>query len=434
MRPTPPVDRRNFLRGSAALAVGAPLVQARALGAPRADDPDVLRVGLVGCGGRGSGAALNALNAEGGTVVLTAMGDVFADRLESSHTNLGNALLAEHGETGVARLAVPEEQRFTGFDALDKVLATDIDVVILTTPPHFRPAHLAAAVAAGKHVFCEKPVAVDPAGVRSVLASARAAKEAGLALVSGFCWRYNPPHRAVYGRVLGGDLGEIQSVYSTYNTGPLGTHPRQEAWSDMEWQLRNWQHFLWLSGDHMVEQAVHSIDKMAWAFGDRAPRSCTAIGGRQARSGAESGNIYDHFGVTYDYDGGAKAFHMCRQIANCTNDNSDWIWGTKGRAEHNRIHIPGQETWAFEGEPANMYQVEHDELFASIRAGAPLNDGEWMSQSTLMAIMARQAAYTGRTITWDEIQASQDRLGPDAYGFEELDFREVSVPGHTKFV
>jgi len=435
-RPTPRPSRRRFLEGSAALAAPLVLGAPRPLLAhlPRTDDPDVLRVGLIGCGGRGTGAAVQAVRAEPGTVKLTAMGDVFADHLESSH----GALVSELGEQAAALLDVPPERRFVGFDAYQRVIDSGVDVVLLTSPPHFRPAHLSAAVAAGKHVFCEKPMAVDAPGLRSVMASAAAARAAGLALVSGFCWRSNPPHRALYGQVLGGGVGQVQAVYSTYNATPLGTQPRQPGWSEMEFQLRNWQHMAWLSGDHIVEQACHSLDKMAWAFGDVPPLSATGIGGRAARFGEERGNIFDHFGVTYDYPGGARGFHMCRQIANCSGDNSDWIYGTEGlatvRGWSDEFRIEGRRPWTYEGEGGDMYQIEHDELFASIRAGRPRFDGDWMTSSTMLAILGRMVAYTGQTITWEQALASEESLGPATCSWGDLPLAPVPVPGRTRFV
>ncbi len=437
-RPASPLTRRRFLAGTAAAAATPLILTPTTLAASRRtirkDDPDVLRVGLVGCGGRGTGAALQALSAEDGTVVLVAMGDAFADRLDSSHANLLNAL----GQERAGRVQVDAEHRFVGFDAFKQVMDSDIDVVLLATPPHFRPEHLRYAVEHDLHVFTEKPMAVDGPGVRHVHETCELASAKGLALVSGFCWRSNVRHRAFYERIHDGAIGDLRAVYSTYNATPLGTNPRQDGWTDMEWQLRNWQHFDWLSGDHLVEQAVHSIDKQGWTFKDTPPLQCTAIGGRQAREGAERGNIYDHFSVTYDYPEGVKAFHMCRQMANCSNENSDYIYGAKGTAEingwANQHIITGPDAWRYEGPGNDMYQAEHDELFASIRAGSPRDDGTWMLRSTMLAIMGRMAAYTGQTITWDQAWNSAERLGPETYRWDgELSFAPVPIPGRTKF-
>lgn len=424
--------RRGFLRGSA-LAATAPAILGRTRKALNKNDADVLKVGLVGCGGRGSGAALQAMQAEEGTVVLTAMADIFPERIEQKLQLMRDDLMELSD-----RVQVDEDHKFVGFDAYKKVMESDVDVVILTTPPHFRPAHIEAAVAAGKHIFAEKPCAVDAPGVRRVLESAKRAKAQNTALMSGFCWRYKFGVREVYSRIQAGEIGELRAVYSTYNAGVLGKSVRKEGWSDMEWQLRNWWHFLWLSGDHIAEQACHSLDKMAYAFGDVSPLSCVAVGGRQARTGAESGNVYDHFGVTYDYPNGAKGFHMSRQIAGCNNDNSDWAWGEKANATidcwGNRHRFEGQVNWTYDGPDNNMYQTEHDELFASIRAGKPVNDGTWFAHSSLLAIMGRMAAYTGQRVTWDEAMNSKQVLGPKSYDWGQLGMNDVPTPGKTKLV
>ncbi len=428
--------RRRFLKGAAAAAPFALALPRPLLGAvPGSADPDVLKVGLIGCGGRGTGAAYQALNAEAGTVQLTAMGDVFADRLDSSHGHLLNSL----GSTAEARMDVPEERRFVGFDAFQQVIDSGVDVVVLTTPPHFRPAHIRAALEAGKHVFCEKPMAVDAPGVRSVMESARIAKQKKLSLVSGFCWRKHYKYRSLYERILEGGLGDVQSVYSTYNASPLGTRPRQADWTEMEFQLRNWQHMNWLGGDSLVEQACHSLDKMAWTFGDKTPLSCTAVGGRQARFGEEQGDIFDHFSVTYDYAEGARGFHMSRQMANCSTDNSDFVYGTKGRATAKPwaglFLIEGEQEWESEAPGNDMYQTEHDEMFAAIRAGSPVNDGSWMTTSTMLSVMGRLAAYTGQTVTWEQAMASKEHLGPEIYAMNaDAPKLVVPIPGRTRLI
>ncbi|MDG2149650.1 MAG: Gfo/Idh/MocA family oxidoreductase [Planctomycetota bacterium] len=428
--------RRRFLQGTAAAApfvLGAcsPLLK----NPPASDDPDVLRVGLVGCGGRGTGAAYQAVNAEPGTIKLVAMGDVFADRLDSSYNHLQSSL----GDTAQARMDVPEDRRFVGFDAYQKVIDSGVDVVVLTTPPHFRPEHIRAALAADKHVFCEKPMAVDAPGVRSVMASAREAKQKNLALVSGFCWRKHYRYRSLYERILEGGMGDLQVVYSTYNASPLGTKPRQPGWSEMEFQLRNWQHMNWLGGDSLVEQACHSLDKMGWAFGDIQPLSCTAVGGRQARFGEERGDIFDHFAVTYDYPEGKRGFHMSRQMANCSTDNSDFAYGTKGRMTArpwaDLFIIEGESPWESDAPGNDMYQTEHNEMFASIRAGNPVNDGDFMTGSTMLSVMGRLASYTGQTVTWEQAMASTDRLGPEIYAFgSDVPEIIVPIPGRTRLV
>ena len=387
-----------------------------------------IRVGLLGCGGRGTGAAADALEADTG-VVITALGDVLLDRLEKCESTLAEL----HPE----RVRVDPAHRFVGFDACEKMLASGIDVILLATPPVFRPAQLTASVAAGKHIFCEKPVAVDAPGIRTVLAAVEESKKKKLALVSGFCWRSSLREREAMKRVHAGEIGAIRALYHTYYASPNGIAKRQPAWSDMEWQIRNWYHFPWLSGDHVVEQAVHSVDKMAWAMQDEPPLSCVAIGGRQTRTGPESGYCYDHFGVTYDYKNGAKGFLMCRQWEGCYGDNTDTILGETGICRIEgwvpKHTIEGAHPWSCELEGNNMYVAEHEELFTGIRSGNVRNDGTWATQSVLMAIMGRMAAYTGDVITWERALASVEKLGPDHYAFGEVAVPTVAVPGITKF-
>ncbi len=390
---------------------------------------DTLKVGLIGCGGRGSGAAKQALSADP-NVILHAVGDIFKDKMESSLSNLAKV----HGD----RIKVDEEHRFIGFDAYQKVIDSGVDVVILATPPHFRPEHLTAAVNAGKHVFCEKPVAVDAAGVRKVLEAAKMAKQKNISLMSGFCWRYHIPKRETFSRVLDGDIGDILAVYNTYDTGTLWSFPRQPGWTDAEYELRNWTYYTWLSGDHIVEQAVHSIDMMAWAMGGKLPISVTGSGGRQVRTDSLFGNVFDHFSVVYDFENGAKGFHHSRQQANCANSYLVESIGTKGKAmancARNYHEITGQKPWKFNGKQNDMYQTEHDELFASIRSGKHVNDGEAAAHSTLMAIMGRMASYTGKQITWEQALNSKEVLGPDAYSFQmSPPLVEVAKPGITAF-
>lgn len=364
------------------------------------------------------------------------MGDLFSDRLESSLQGIV-AELEEDGPDAAARVQVPPERRYVGFDAYQRVIDGGVDLVLLTAYPHFRPQHLRAAVASGAHVFAEKPLAVDGPGLRSVRESVAAARASGTALLVGFCWRYHDGMRAIFEQVNSGVIGEVTSVHTTYHTDTLSRRPRKPGWSDMEFQLRNWWHFTWLSGDHIVEQAVHSIDRLAWAMGDRMPLRATCMGGRAARSGPEHGDSYDHFAAVYEYADGRRAFHTCRQIDGCPSDNTDYIYGTRGSATVNgwaptfiARDLSGKPVWSYAGRSdRNMYQNELDALVASIRSGRIINDGERGADSTQMAIMARMAAYTGQTVTWQQAGQSSLRLGPDRYEFGSLPFPAVAVPG-----
>lgn len=424
-------SRREFLKGSTAALVGGALAGTLSIArSAHAEGSDVLKIGLIGCGGRGTGAAQNALLADA-AVKLTALGDTFADRLQGSLNHLRQ--LEAKGEVPTGSIDVPQERQFVGFDAYQKVIDSGVDVVLLCTPPHFRPAHFKAAVAAGKHAFVEKPVAVDAPGVRSVLASAEEAKRKGLSIVSGLCWRYHPPKREIMQRIHDGAVGEVLAIHTSYNTGGLWVKPRQPDWSDMEWQLRNWLYFTWLSGDHNVEQHVHSLDKAAWVMRDEPPLRATGLGGRQVRVQPEYGNIFDHHAVVYEYADGVKVFAYCRQQDHCSMDVSDHVIGSKGKADIMAGKISGENKWEYRGPSPNMYQVEHNELFASIRSGQPLDNSLYMARSTMLAILGRMATYTGQTISWDQAMNSQEDLTPPAYDWTSLPTPPVPLPGITKF-
>lgn len=417
-------SRRDILKTGALLAGAPAFLQAQTAA-------KAIKVGLVGCGGRGTGAAAQALKADDYSE-LTAVADIDMERITKSLETLQ--------KVAGPKVKVETANIFTGLDAYQKLIDSGVDVVLLATPPGFRPQHLRAAVEAGKHIFCEKPVAVDAPGVRSVLETAKLAKEKNISLVSGFCWRYSNYIRATFEQIHGGKIGDIVAYYGTYYTSPVKPMPpadtRPAGMSDVEWQIRNWYNFVWLSGDGLVEQAIHTVDKVAWAFHDQPPISCTAVGGRQIP--AHGGNIFDHIEVNYLYPNNVRAFVGQRQIEGCYNENSDYIMGTKGVCTIGRGPIPrieGQESWQFEGQKVDMYQAEHDALFAAIRSGKPINDGERQATSTLLGIMGRMAAYTGQTITWDQAINSQERLFPEKLEWAGS-FTETPLPrpGVTKFV
>jgi predicted dehydrogenase len=411
--------------GAGLLAAGLPSVHAAG--------GDTLKIGLIGCGGRGTGAAAQALNADP-NVKLHALGDAFPDQCQKTLTNLQRDGFAK-------KIDVTPERCFSGFGAYKQVIDC-CDVVLLTSPPHFRPAHLEAAIDAGRHIFAEKPMAVDAPGARRVVAACRKAREKNLAIVAGFCWRYHEPKREFFKRVHDGAIGDIVALHSTYNAHGLWNKPRQPNWSDMEWQVRNWLYFTWLSGDHIVEQAVHSIDKMAWAMKDVPPLQASGTGGRQVRTGKEYGNIFDHHAVVYEWANGVKGFHFCRQQNDAQSEVTDYILGTQGTAsipEQYRQHeITGKAPWKLSAKAAkearDMYQQEHDELFASIRSGRPINDSERMVNSTMLAILGRMVTYTGQTITWEQALNSKEDLTPARYEWGEIAVPPVALPGVTKFI
>jgi predicted dehydrogenase len=425
-------SRREFIKQSSAFAMaGAVASSLGAIPAVHAQGSDAVNVGLIGCGGRGTQAAINAMRADPNNR-LTIMADLFPDRLEQSRKGLERQL----GQ----QMRVTDDTALTGFDAYKRIMESDVKVVLLCTTPHFRPLHLKAAIDAGKHVFCEKPVAVDAPGVRSVLKTCEEAKQKNLAVVSGLCWRYDHGVRETIKRIQDGAIGDIIAIQENYLTGTLWHRGRKPEWSEMEYQIRNWLYYTWLSGDHNVEQHIHSLDKAMWLMGDQPPVSAVGMGGRQVRTGPEWGNIYDHHAVVYEWANGVRVFAFTRQMAGerIKNETEDIILGTKGQARVIKNEITaGGETWKFRGEKPSMYDVEHVELFASIKAGKPINNGVYMSYSTMLAILGRMATYTGELIKWEDAINSQVSLTPKSYDWGPVELPpealEVAMPGKTKF-
>ncbi len=422
-----PSERRQFLKTAAIAAAGFPaLIRAQSV-------TNAIKVGLVGCGGRGTGAASQALAADD-YAELTAVADIDQSQIDHCLESLKKI-----GKTA-ARVQVESSKQFLGLDAYQQVIDSGVDVVILTTPPGFRPRHLAACIDAGRHVFCEKPISTDAPGVRSVMATSERAREKNLSLVAGFCWRYSNMIQDTFAQMESGAIGRLVAYYATYYTNPVKPIPpaaaRPAGMSDVEWQIRNWYNFVWLCGDSIVEQAVHSVDKVAWAMHDEPPVSCVGVGGRAVP--AEGGNIFDHFEVNYLYPNGVRAFVACRQITGCYNENSDYILGTDGVCTIGGPagpRIAGKTNWRFTGQQYNMYQREHDLLFASIRKRQPINDGRRMATSTLLAMMGRMAAYTGEQVTWEQALNSQEKLIPDTLDWHgTLEVKPRATPGVTKLV
>lgn len=428
-----PLTRRRFLHhSSASLAAPAIITAASSLRAQqKADSSETLRLGLVGCGGRGTGAAAQALGADYNTQ-LVAIADVFQNQIDNSIGSLSQKF--------PDRVAVAPDKQFVGFDAYQKLIDSGVDVVILATPPGFRPIQLQAAVEAGKHVFCEKPMAVDALGYHLAMAAVEKAKEKNLCLVAGFCWRYSTSRLEAFDRLLNGDIGEVRSMFSTYYAGPVKPMAEEAArtagMSDIEWQMRNWYNFSWISGDSIVEQAVHSVDKICWAMGDTPPEACIATGGRQIPS--VGGNIFDHFHTAFDWGKGLICHLGSRQIKGCHNEVIDVIHGDKGTltiGKGNAPFIEGAKRWRFRGEEKNMYDLEHEALFTAIREGRAINDGPRMMHSTLVGILGREAAYTGQRITWQHILDSKQDLAPDTLKWDDsFNPSPLPQPGITAFV
>ena len=423
--------RRQFLAGGAALGIGS-AVGTNALAASLfVQGSDTIRVGLIGCGGRGTGAAADTLKADPATHIF-AMGDLFADRLESSETSIR--------EKFPERCDVSDDRRFVGFDAYRKVLAQPIDMVILTTPPYFRSFHLAAAVAAGKHVFFEKPVAVDPAGIRRVIAAGAAAKEKGLCCVVGTQRRHDQNYLDAMDAIKSGEIGQITGASVFWCQGGLWHNGRETDWSEVEYQIRNWLYFSWLSGDQIIEQHIHNIDVALWAFDDERPESVFGSGGRTVRTDELYGNVYDHMDCTFTMSGGRKIASRCRQWPEVkANWVGEEIYGTRGWARLNEtkngnhlMDYNGKTIRAFDVE-VEPYVQEHIDLIDAIRQGKHINHADRIANTNLAAIMGRESAYSGEVVRHDWARnESQLRLGPedcDELAFGPMEVLPVPIPG-----
>ncbi|HEY2586982.1 MAG TPA: Gfo/Idh/MocA family oxidoreductase [Tepidisphaeraceae bacterium] len=435
-------SRRQFLQTAGATAAGAMLINSALSSAVYAQGNDTIKIGLIGCGGRGTGAAANALHAHPANK-LVAMGDLFIDKITGTDKRPGSlpALISQEGN---AQIDVPKDRQFAGWDAYKGVIEAS-DVVLLATTPHFRPLHIEACLNAGKHIFAEKPVGVDAKSVRKVMELSKAAAEKKINLVSGLCYRYDKYVKETVEQIHSGKIGDVVSINSNYLTGWLWNNPRQPQWSDMEYQIRNWLYYYWLSGDHVVEQHIHSLDKALWIMNNEPPTHVISTGGRQQRTAPEFGNIYDHFANVFEWirpgQAPVRVFSYCRQFTGqptVTVDVSDLIFGTEGVAsldQHRITDRHGKVTWKRSPTtPENMYDSEHKALFGAIRAGEVLNNGDYMCKSTLMGIMARESAYSGKKITWEEIMKSDQDLSPEGgYQWEKLPVAPVAVPGEYKF-
>jgi myo-inositol 2-dehydrogenase / D-chiro-inositol 1-dehydrogenase len=419
------LSRRDFLAAgaSAATALGAfPFVR---IGQAQQRN---LRVGVIGTGGRGTGACANAIEAGKGSVDLVAMADVAPDQLKKSLNALKTGSRELQGELQ-KNLKVEKDHMFSGDEAWKQLLALDdLDYVILTTPPGFRPLHFEEAVKRGKHIFAEKPVATDPVGCRKVKTSAQAAKDKGLSVVVGLQSRHSPGIQETIKRVQDGAVGEIKagSIHRLGDT--LWHRGNNPSWSEMEYQCRNWYYWVWLSGDQIVEMVVHLVDKMNWALGSH-PISAIANGGRQVRTAPKWGNIYDHMSVDYEYPNDVHVYCMMRQIDNCDFNNSCRVVGTLGESDISAI-IRGQNSFRYR-ERHNATVIEHEVLQDSIRNGKARNDAlDYAVDSTLACVMGREAAYTGQIVTWDDMVKSDLSLVPDDYRFGTIPpKRPVAMPG-----
>lgn len=428
--------RRDFLKTSAvsgaALAGGLNIARSA-----HADGNETIKIALVGCGGRGAGAAVNALRANT-TVKLTAMADAFPDSLERSLKAIKSRFKDQP-----ERIDVPDERKFVGLDAYRKAIGSGVDLVLLCTPPGFRPAQFEAAVNAGKHVFMEKPLATDAPGVRRIMAANEEAKRKKLAVAVGHHLRHETKHREIVGRIHDGAIGKLTFLRVYFNSNGVWVRPRRPDQTEMQYQVRNWYYFNWLSGDHIVEQHVHDIDIGNW-IAKGHPVEAQGMGGRQVRVGKDVGEIFDHHAVEFTFADGLKMFSQCRHIPGCWQSFSQHAHGTAGRADiqghgSSVLLAVGKGPMRWRRGP-DGHQVEMDDLIAAILAGQPYNEADWAAESTMTAILGRMATYSGKIVTWNDAINSQLELGP-----KELDWNvqppvkpgpdgcyACAIPGVTK--
>jgi len=419
------MTRRNFLAtGAVATAAisGFPFVHTS-----RAQATMPLKIGVIGCGGRGTGAAENALTSAP-NIHLIALADPFADRVERCLKTLTST--TRRRKTPLKGVEVKDGHCFTGLDCYKKLLETDVDYVILAEPPGFRPISFAAAIDAGKHVFMEKPVATDPVGVRKILEAGKKAKQKGLSVCVGLDNRHSKSTMETVKRIHDGQIGDVVGGQIYYNTGSLWHRGDEPEWTPMEYQCRNWYYFCWLSGDHIVEQHIHNIDVMTWVM-DGYPIRAIGVGGRQVRTAPQWGNIYDHFVIDYEFPNDVHVMSMCRQWKNCDRKVGEFFVGTRGKSDPRR-EIMGPNSWKFSGEMVTPKVYEHFELIESIRNGNPMEQAELGAYCTLTSIMGREAAYTGKDITWDEILNSDLDLLPKKLEFGPAPQRAVPIPGQPR--
>ncbi|HON92272.1 MAG: Gfo/Idh/MocA family oxidoreductase [Phycisphaerae bacterium] len=417
---TSSVSRRDFIKASAASAAALGMTSRM-----YAAGSDTIRVGLIGCGGQGTRDLVSCVRSSPG-VQIVALGDLFEDRLQESVATLTKEV--------PDAMKVPADQRFVGFDAYKKVLATDVQVVLLVAPPHWRAQHFQAAVEAGKHVFMEKPGGVDPKGIRSVIQTAALAEQKKLSVVAGTQRRHSKKYQEIIRRIHDGQIGQIVAAQAYWNGGDMLGYWKwwdKGNLSDMEWQCRSWPWFVWTSGDHIVEQHVHNLDVINWALQGH-PEQCMGMGGRAVRT---LGNIYDHFAVEYEYPGGVRVASMCRQINGNTDRIAERVVGTKGVADVDRGVILGEKPFKYEGPDPDHYVQEMADLISSVREGKPINEGKNVAESTMNAIMGRMSAYTGRALKWDwAMNASKQDLTPPKYDWIDLPVDPVAIPGKTQLV
>lgn len=426
-------SRRDFLRTSATAVAAASVAGLEVARTAHAAGSDILRVGLIGCGGRNTGAGAQALHADKGAR-LVALSDIFIDRVRAARENLRNACPGQ--------VDVPDDSCFTGFDGYKPVIAAS-DVVCIANAAKFHPFHAMAAIQAGKHVFVEKPHGVDPAGVRLMQRACDLARDKKLCIVSGLQSRYHPGYQETVKRIYDGAIGDIVSGEENFLRAPYGVTERKVGLTELEWQCSTQYHFRWLSGDDVPQSLVHNMDRASWALHNAVPLKCHGMGGRSSMVEPIYGDVFDHHAVVYEFPNGVRIYALCRTTTGCYDDSSSKVFGTKGKANITECTITGENKWRWQGQ-GDPYQIEHNTLFAGIRSGNPVNNGDYLAQSTMITVMGQVSCYTGKEVTWEQINASdfaypprpeecRDGMAPPTVPGANGSY-PVPIPGRTKLI
>jgi len=425
--------RRDFLKASTVAATAAVSGSLSIGNSAYAAGSDVIRVGMIGCGGRNTGAAAQALAADSGAR-LVAMCDIFMDRVKAKR----NGLKGQKPD----QVIVDDDHCFAGFDGYKHVIESS-DVVVIANAAKFHPLHSMTAIKAGKHVFVEKPHGTDPAGVRLMQQAADLAKRKGLSIVSGLHSRYHAGYAETVQRIHDGAIGEVVAIEENFLRGPYVVIARKEGLSELEWQCSTQYHFRWLSGDDVPQSLVHNLDRASWVMGNKVPVKCHGLGGRSSMTEPIYGDVFDHHSVVYECENGVRIYAFCRTTNGCHNDSSSVVLGSKGKADVTRCRIWGETTWRWQGR-SNPYQREHDVLFAAIRSGKPVNNGDYMARSTMMGVMGQISCYTGKEVTWEQVNQSdfyyppkpedcRDDMEPPVKAGADGSY-PVPKPGFTKMI
>ncbi|MEI7729254.1 MAG: Gfo/Idh/MocA family oxidoreductase [Verrucomicrobiota bacterium] len=395
--------RRQFLKTSTAATAAVALGTLETARFAHAAGSDVIRVGMIGCGGRNSGAVVQALSADPGAR-LVAMNDIFMDRIQDKLNRIK--------QQKPTQVEVPQDRCFPGLDGYKKVIEC-ADVVLIANAAKFHPFHTKAAIEAGKHVFTEKPHGIDPYGIKMMKAACDLAKEKKLSVVSGLHSRYHPGYQEIIQRIHDGAIGDVVSIEENFLRAPYGVTERKAGLSELEYQFSTQYHFTWLSGDDVVQSLVHNLDRASWVLKEQAPVKCHGLGGRSTMVEEVYGNVFDHHSVVYEFASGVRLYALCRTTTGCYNEDSSILLGSKGRASIKACRIWGENAWQWKPQgKVDAYQIEHDRLFASIRSGVPINNGDYMARSTMIGIMGQISCYTGKEVTWEQINQSNFAYAP----------------------